>query len=936
MCGYLGPDDIPYELINEGLGEENTSTQKLGLWEQAEIVSLLTKFSLFQRHGTSSFSVHRLVQEVIRDQLESDQTKLFDVLSCAVSLLHHALESTLSPVSVCESFVGDAVFSVENPPSLHLWGKLASHATYLQDHLRRFSSKHEELVHTLLYTEETVRLFNEAGIFFSVSQEKVKAQEMQQLKLESLVNLKSAQENSTKLPYYFVNVPLKDRDYKLISHCMRQPIAIFDSGKKREEGANQLREQGNVAVKSEKFEEATELYSSAVALSVGDCRLLFNRALCYLKLGQPEKALIDCQKCLSLNPQFSKALHRKAWALKEIVRRGSVQHKGEKSAAMAMAVHFDASLRADKNFCKMFPELKTHSIREIHNETQLIFALMTTQGGETMLVHEGEYNLNSFVAFTDIQIVGLGKGAILTCKEMCKVAFSSCYLENVIFPKGNVAVVCQGKKTFIHLKHCKISGGHTSCEDFPECNGGPGCVATSLGKPVCDRTGKFGEPSPSGIPGYAGIQILTGSAALVEDCLIHDCGGGGALVADEGSRLEVRRCEVYRNHQAGLEGRERGKLVACENRIYSNCYHGILIGPEAGECDISGNKIFENSREGILVDSNTESIVIRNNDVHHNGRFGLSLDGNSRLLISNNKIFENGFWGILAKSRTSAKVVKNAIIRNKCGGILMGLNYSGRICLDSNVVRDHSGPWLHWSEDKECFHVDDSLISVFNRIKREKRVVSIPQGETAIYTTPPTLVSNTACNNEEGMYHPRDVVERIYSGCTFCRSSKKDVRRLVKCSSCYIASYCCEECQRKHWPTHKPLCNALKSRFSVTVKPTSLTEPGTVPVRTFGTHLKGIGTGPKPKRDSCQKFIVKIQTRHLNGHPLQLLTLYDKSLTLDCFIQSPEIFHVVMECGVLGALNMFTSKKVFFWAMFAEKGEKLTIFLDHLAPFQEW
>ena len=43
-----------------------------------------------------------------------------------------------------------------------------------------------------------------------------------------------------------------------------------------------------------------------------------------------------------------------------------------------------------------------------------------------------------------------------------------------------------------------------------------------------------------------------------------------------------------------------------------------------------------------------------------------------------------------------------------------------------------------------------------------------------------------------------------------------------------------------------------------------------------------------------------------------------------------------MECGVLEELSKFTSKQVFFWAIFAEKEDKLIIFLDHLAPYQDW
>ena len=292
VSAFYCPDDIPYELINEGLQDEGSSAGDNGMSDKAaEIVSLLTKFSLFQRYGTDSFSVHRLVQEVIRSELQEEQTR-FNVLSRAVRALHHALKNTRSPAEVCESFFEDAVFSVDNPPSLQLWAKLASHATYLQEHLSNFSVNHGAAAHKLLYTEETVRVFNEAGIFFNVSQEKVKALEVQKLKLEFLVNLTNSTEDySAKLPNYFIDIPLKDRDCKLISHCMRQPATDSDLEdeadsvkKEREEKVDQLREQGNIAVKNEKYEEALNLYSRAIDLTSHDHRLFANRSLCHNKL----------------------------------------------------------------------------------------------------------------------------------------------------------------------------------------------------------------------------------------------------------------------------------------------------------------------------------------------------------------------------------------------------------------------------------------------------------------------------------------------------------------------------------------------------------------------------------------------------------------------------------------------------------------------------
>ena len=935
VSAFYGPDDIPYELINEGLLEEGSSVEDNGMWDEAEIVSLLTKFSLFQRYGTDSFSVHRLVQEVIRSELEKEQTQ-FNVLSRAVRVLHHALKNTRSPAEVCESFVEDAVFSVENPPSLQLWAKLASHATYLQEHLSNFSVKHKAVAHTLLYKEETVRVFNEAGIFLSVSQEKVKAQEVQKLKLEFLVNLtKSTEDYSAKLPSYFIDIPLKDRDCKLISHCMRQPASDGDPEdeansvkKEREEKVDELRGQGNFAVKNERYEEAINLYSSAIGLTSHDHRLFANRALCYLKLGQPQQALDDCEKCLLLCPRYSKALQRKAWALQKLVENGSSHLEGQKLAALALAIQNDPSLGNEKGFWEKFPRVKA-PFRVIDNETQLTFALMTAQG--TLLLKEGVYNLKRFVIFNDFQIVGLGKEVVLSCTECCLISSAKCYFENIVFPKGSIGLACKGKESAIHMKHCQISGGSTSCEDFPECNGGEGCIAVSLGKPACDRTGKFGFPeSKSGVGGFPGVQILDESFALIEDCAIHDCGGGGALVVGKGSRMAVNKCEVYKNHQAGLEAREGGNLSASQNKIFNSGFHGVLIGPNAGECVITGNKIFENAREGIYACSNKNTIEITKNDVHHNGPFGLSLDDNSHLVIRDNKIFDNGFWGILAKSRTSAMITGNVISGNKCGGIFFGVNYSGRVHLESNTVRDHSGPWLEYQQIPSRFTHDVARLPDGGAF-----FPGLPTGEKQFYSNPPILIGNKAFNNEEGMYHPKEVIERVYSGCTFCRR-QGEVRHLVKCPTCHIASYCNRECREKHLATHKTLCNALKSRYSVTVKTFSLLNPGDAQIRTFGTHLKGIGKGPKPKCDGTEKFIVKIQTQNLNSHPLQTMGVYDKSLTLDCRIQSPEIFSVIMECGVLGKLHKFTSKKVFCWATFSKREEKLTVFLDHLAPYQEW
>jgi hypothetical protein len=382
---------------------------------------------------------------------------------------------------------------------------------------------------------------------------------------------------------------------------------------------------------------------------------------------------------------------------------------------------------------------------------------------------------------------------------------------------------------------------------------------------------------------------------------------------------------VHKNRQAGLEARKGGRLVAIDNDIYANRFHGILIGPSAGKCDIIKNRIYENRMEGIIVArTKNNEVIIDRNRIFHNLAFGISLD-NCQVEIKKNEIFENNFYGIHAKYLTTAIVENNDVFSNKCGGIHIGVNFSGRVYIRLNVVRDNNGPWLQ--NEGEYIIRPGSMASSDRNSPNY-----LPEGETEIYSILPFAQDNDIRNNEEKAFHPKKKIESVQSECAFCRSSKN----LLRCSRCKIASYCNSTCQKRHWKKHKALCSALTDQYSVTVEPKRCFSSEFYSTRLFGPHLKGIGKGPKPDPKSKQRFVVKVQTGHLNGHPLQNLTVYDKSLSIDGSIQSPEVFHVIMECGVIGQINKFTSKKAYFYATFADGGKKLNIYLGKLAPYQDW
>ena len=81
VCAFLYPDDIPFEIINCGSPQVDVESDIVQVLKsplkRLEILDLLTNFSLFQRRGKISFSVHRLVQEVIREELVEDREGFF-------------------------------------------------------------------------------------------------------------------------------------------------------------------------------------------------------------------------------------------------------------------------------------------------------------------------------------------------------------------------------------------------------------------------------------------------------------------------------------------------------------------------------------------------------------------------------------------------------------------------------------------------------------------------------------------------------------------------------------------------------------------------------------------------------------------------------------------------------------------------------------------
>eukprot|EP00262_Sarcandra_glabra_P006503 TRINITY_DN18832_c0_g1_i1.p1 TRINITY_DN18832_c0_g1~~TRINITY_DN18832_c0_g1_i1.p1 ORF type:complete len:622 (+),score=117.52 TRINITY_DN18832_c0_g1_i1:180-2045(+) len=75
--------------------------------------------------------------------------------------------------------------------------------------------------------------------------------------------------------------------------------------------ADEEREKGNEYFKQQKYPEAVKHYTEALRRNPKDPKVYSNRAACYTKLGALPEGLKDAEKCIELDPSFSKGYTRK-------------------------------------------------------------------------------------------------------------------------------------------------------------------------------------------------------------------------------------------------------------------------------------------------------------------------------------------------------------------------------------------------------------------------------------------------------------------------------------------------------------------------------------------------------------------------------------------------------------------------------------------------
>ena len=934
---FFAPNEIQEELINcQLLFTKTTCSFSL---VKSQIVEILTKFSLFQRRSNRSLELHRLVQEVLRNRITHQETAT--AILTAAKLLHQAFQDCPSPKEVLgyikKSELEQPSAFLTNQSLFYLWSKLTTHASELQQHLKTllYDQTIEREIKTVPLTRETSRVIYENAVHLSVHGHHAEAKEIERFAIRIFDSCLTAERHVSKedLTKLFPHVlPLAQVIQRTVLYSSRSPTDRSKPVKHVSEHSHDddesLRLRGNVLFKKGSYKEAIEVYTKALeSYEEGkqpDPRLLNNRATAYLKLRNFQQCLQDSKEYIKILPTCWKGYTRRALALKGL----GLHFSALCSAAIAFFRDTEGCCRYEA-FVNEFHDLEgqwdvadsSESLKQCLNHRR-----RDSSGRRVILVKNGQYDLSDIKNITNTALTALECSSDVTikCNQLCFE--QTCFFENTDF----IAKESMDVTPNANVRFYKCS--------FRNC---------TAKQPV--------------------VSIFCGSATLIE-CTVKNSKGSGISAAGPNSSLSLIKCEISghgsrdNGYAFGVRVFYRGRLLAHECRIHGNV-RGIWLdeGPTAGVpaegAIITDCEIYDNKYEGIVVGSSPHfshefaSVIIRGNKIYHNGTFGVRSTLNiNNVLFENNNVFENLWWGVCVHNNSGGVYKDNEISNNKMGGIMVGSQAPGKppCIIVSNFIHHNCGPAYREGlrlAERDSF--PEELQTHFNRIRQERH-----KKPWLSYNVPlPNMVmADFSCNRCFENDHAQKIVktDATKAHCTFCFRHDFDLKT---CKGCMTAKYCDKKCQNLHWEKHKQTCKAAGQKNSVEVVMSPL-PPGTTTVIATHPSLQAGGPDlyPSPPRDGS-RFIVKIQTfeEGFYGDIIDMrgfvsdeqdpykarMVLYDRSRHVYCqFSGKPQLYHLIMECGVIGKMGNLT-KKLYCWAAFKD-AQTLRIFTLELPELQEW
>ena len=403
IATYLSPDEIPIEVLNVGAPEieHKYLKDRLKLPIGAEqIVDLLLRFSLFKRKSDDSLSIHRLVQETLKERY-SNKGETEKAFSSAVRMLHHAfldciggteflvdVDATVKSLKDKTGWSGKYLVQqcsaniIEANLEVRRWKTLSANALHLILHLLANSClKHDYLLH-----EETARIFCEAAFYCYFLGMNSEGYRLQQQVFDILCAVKKS------ICFYkgdeLMNVArvLRPRyDPSLLALKLTSPSeettenVIGRTGvnigttqnSELLQGIEMIEPKAREAFSRGDYQASSDLYTEIVNLPVAvnqPCvrplgTIFCNRGIANMQLKNVETALEDFNASIYADTELYRGYYWKTYALCKLVESGRTEFTSRAQAAAAV-LHYK------------FANSKAGDIRKLQHKFQKVSGLL--------------------------------------------------------------------------------------------------------------------------------------------------------------------------------------------------------------------------------------------------------------------------------------------------------------------------------------------------------------------------------------------------------------------------------------------------------------------------------------------------------------------------------------------------------------------------------
>ena len=844
IATHLSPDEIPIEILNGGAPEieHEYLKDRLKMPIGAEqIVDLLLRFSLFNRKSDDSLSIHRLVQETLKERY-SNVGETEKALSAALRMLHHAFLDCVGGTD----FLHDLDATVKSETGWGLKYFFQKHFESINDaklevqRWKTLSMNAFHLIHLLLensclqpdylFLEETARIFCEVAFYCYSLGMNSEGYRLQKHEFEILCAVKKCiwfYKGDELMKVTRVLRPLIDpcavvakltapSTETIENVCGETGFKIGTSQSNQFlERIEIIGQKAREAFSSGDFQASSDLYTEIVNLQITvnhpSARPLgktfCNRGIANMQMKRIETALDDFNASIYADTEFYRGYYLKAYALCKLVESGRTEFTSRAQAAAAV-LHYKFARSKESDIQKLQDKFQKVSglldrinynfVTNVNQLKELESQLSEERNSDdsfTVILAEGKFDLNKIVLSKGCYyfVCLPGGSAVLNFSRGLFLSDASFLFENVHFENSLPSAKCDQPLSF--------EAATAEREEL---------LSITVGKSHLTKkevtAGSEGEL-------YAVIEANDVKSLVMDHCSVRFSNGAGLLVKAHHRQqviVLVRSSRIQMSCGPGIViqgGTADSHITICDSQVEHNIYGIVMVTP--ARFYMENNSIFHNLVGGIVAAGDCNGGLLRNS--LRDARFAILLKG-SNATVEENVISEHSTWGIVACAGSNLFCKQTTFENNCCGGLRVMLNGRGNVLVNNCDFRKSLGPDVFPADAKEICPLDLQCKELFTSLQESPimfyvrnflELAKTDKFEHADEFKSPLLLENRFSDVP-------DVIRwKPLERCSGCWKDLQSVCDVIECSSCLVARFCSRQCSDTARDVHSFVCNSI-------------------------------------------------------------------------------------------------------------------------------